>query len=290
MNEDENMICDGCGDERPAAPSIARTKPSVGLDVADDEELQTDSGTSPNDDLEADRTDEKEDLAKSSEPPTILDKGNEDNENEDYESPNVITKPSASSSTSVEEDEETPPTRLDNQYEDFEPPKAITAPPAKLSTRVEDEETPPTRLDNQYEDFEPPKAITAPPAKLSTRVEDEETPNLSFTSQRLYMVFVNTPAQSLVKSRVAIEFDVFPVISIGRNPENVVVVPDQEVSRKHARLSLEGGKVILKDLQSANGTFVYDGKQFQRVNGSVEIKPNTILKFGSGTIVRLINE
>jgi pSer/pThr/pTyr-binding forkhead associated (FHA) protein len=145
-------------------------------------------------------------------------------------------------------------------------------------------------LDNQYEDFEPPKAITAPPAKLSTRVEDEETPNLSFTSQRLYMVFVNTPAQSLVKSRVAIEFDVFPVISIGRNPENVVVVPDQEVSRKHARLSLEGGKVILKDLQSANGTFVYDGKQFQRVNGSVEIKPNTILKFGSGTIVRLINE
>jgi len=256
MNEDENMICDGCGDERPAAPSIARTKPSVGLDVADDEELQTDSDTSPNDDLEADRTDEKEDLAKSSELPTILDKGNEDNENEDYESPNVITKPSASSSTSVEEDEETPP----------------------------------TRLDNQYEDFEPPKAITAPPAKLSTRVEDEETPNLSFTSQRLYMVFVNTPAQSLIKSRVAIEFDVFPVISIGRNPENVVVVPDQEVSRKHAQLSMEGGKVILKDLQSANGTFVYDGKQFQRVNGSVEIKPNTILKFGSGTIVRLINE
>src|SRR2546421_6014333 len=184
-----------------------------------------------------------------------------------------------------------PPTKLDNENEDYEPPTAVTTPlPTPPITVEEDEETPPIRLDNQYEDFEPPKVITAPLPRSSTRVEDEETPNLSFTSQRLYMVFVNTPAQSLIKSRVAIEFDVFPVISIGRNPENVVVVPDQEVSRKHAQLSLEAGKVILKDLQSANGTFVYDGKQFQRVNGSVEIKPNTILKFGSGTIVRLINE
>jgi len=251
MNEDENMICDGCGDERPAAPSIARTKPSIGLDVADEEELQSDSDSSPDDKLEADDTDEKEDLVESPEPPTKL-----DNENEDYESPTAVTTPLPTPSITVEEDEETPP----------------------------------IRLDNQYEDFEPPKVITAPLPRSSTRVEDEETPNLSFTSQHLYMVFVNTPAQSLIKSRVAIEFDVFPVISIGRNPENVVVVPDQEVSRKHAQLSLEGGKVILKDLQSANGTFVYDGKQFQRVNGSVEIKPNTILKFGSGTIVRLINE
>src|SRR5213593_1760668 len=216
MNEDENMICDGCGDERPAAPSIARTKPNFGPDTVEEEELQSNSDSSLDDKLEADDTDEKEDLVESPEPPT--------------------------------------------------------------------------KLDNENEDFEPPTAITTALPRSSTRVEDEETPNLSFTSQRLYMVFVNTPAQSLIKSRVAIEFDVFPVISIGRNPENVVVVPDQEVSRKHAQLSLEGGKVILKDLQSANGTFVYDGKQFQRVNGSVEIKPNTILKFGSGTIVRLINE
>jgi len=251
MNEDENMVCDGCGDERPATSSTARTEPIVGLDSVEEEELQTVSDSSPNSKLEADDKDEKEDMTQSPEPPTRL-----DNETDDYESPNVITTPSARLSTDVEEAEETPP----------------------------------TKLDNQYEDFEPPKVITAPLPRSSTRVEDEEPPNLSFTSQRLYMVFVNTPAQSLIKSRVAIEFDVFPVISIGRNPENVVVVPDQEVSRKHAQLSLEGGKVTLKDLQSANGTFVYDGKQFQRVNGSVEIKPNTILKFGSGTIVRLINE
>src|SRR5712664_2419419 len=106
MNEDENMVCDGCGDERPAAPSIARTKPNVGLDTAEEEDLQTYSDSSPNDNLEADDTDEKEDLTRSPEPTPTL-----DNENEDYESPNVVTTPSAMSTTSVEEDEDKPPNR-----------------------------------------------------------------------------------------------------------------------------------------------------------------------------------
>lgn len=229
MNEDENMVCDGCGDERPAVPVSQGTKPSFDLGSGGPEaetetdELQIDSYSPPDDKLEADDSAEKDDLVGEPEPPAKL-----DTENEDYESPTIASGP-----------------------------PILSATPAPAPTNIH---------------------------------EDEETPSLSFTSQRLYMVFVNTPAQSLVKSRVAIEFDVFQVISIGRNPENVIVVPDQEVSRKHAQLSLEGGKVVLKDLQSANGTFVYDGKLFQRVNGSVEVKPNTILKFGSGTIVRLVNE
>jgi predicted component of type VI protein secretion system len=235
MNEDENMVCDGCGDERPAAPATKAAEPSFDFEAKDAEvetetdDLQIDSDSPPDDKLEADDSDEKDDLTAQPEPPAKL-----DTENEDYESPTIVS---------------TPP--------------IVSAPPV----------------------------VSAPLVRAPANIEeDEETPSLSFTSERLYMVFVNTPAQSLVKSRVAIEFDVFPVISIGRNPENVIVVPDQEVSRKHAQMSLEGGKVILKDLQSANGTFVYDGKQFQRVSGSVEVKPNTILKFGSGTIVRLVNE
>ncbi|HZD12058.1 MAG TPA: FHA domain-containing protein, partial [Candidatus Binatus sp.] len=165
--------------------------------------------------------------------------------------------------------------------------------------------------EKESEDFEASTVITSPLSSGSvssnttssstvavSSAEEEDSQDeaslgpsdLSLTSRRLYLVFVNTPAQSLVKSRVGIEFDVFKTVSIGRNPENVVVVPDQEVSRKHAELTLERGKVMLRDLKSANGTFVYDGKQFQRVNGSVEVKPNNILKFGSGTIVRLVSE
>jgi len=107
---------------------------------------------------------------------------------------------------------------------------------------------------------------------------------------RYYMVFVNTPAQSLIKSKVPIEFDDFPVVSIGRSPENVVVIPDQEVSRKHAELTMNGAKLMLKDLNSKNGTFLYNGKEFQQVHDSVEVKPNSIVKFGTGTIVRLTSE
>ncbi len=104
---------------------------------------------------------------------------------------------------------------------------------------------------------------------------------------RYYLIFVNTPAQSLIKSKVQIDFDDFPIISLGRSPENVVVIPDQEVSRKHAELSIAGGKVVLKDLKSKNGTYLYNGKEFQQVSDSVEVKPNSLLKFGTGTIVRL---
>ena len=85
-------------------------------------------------------------------------------------------------------------------------------------------------------------------------------------------------------------FDDHPVITIGRGPGNIVVVPDQEVSRNHASLSFDGDKLLLTDLKSSNGTFVYDGKGFQRVSDSVEVGPDSVLKFGTGTVVRLVCE
>ncbi len=112
----------------------------------------------------------------------------------------------------------------------------------------------------------------------------------STTGQHFSIVFVNSPASSLIKSRVSIDFDDFPTVTIGRSPENVVVVPDQEVSRKHAELTLDGESVMLKDLNSSNGTFLYNGKEFERVSDSVEVKPNSIIKFGTGTIVRLVTD
>src|SRR6266702_459935 len=73
-----------------------------------------------------------------------------------------------------------------------------------------------------------------------------------------------------------------------KNPEPPL--PDQEVSRKHAELTMDGAKLMLKDLNSKNGTFLYNGKEFQQVHDSVEVKPNSIVKFGTGTIVRLTSE
>jgi pSer/pThr/pTyr-binding forkhead associated (FHA) protein len=54
-------------------------------------------------------------------------------------------------------------------------------------------------------------------------------------------------------------------IYIGRDITNDIVINDAEVSRKHARLTLQTGGYLLEDLGSTNGTFV-DGK---RVTGPV---------------------
>jgi hypothetical protein len=104
------------------------------------------------------------------------------------------------------------------------------------------------------------------------------------------LVFVNTPAQSLMKSKVRVDFETFPTVAVGRDAENVVVIPDTEVSRSHAELSLDGNRVMLKDKGSTNGTYLFDGKEFQKINGTVEVKPNTMIKFGNNTIVKLTCE
>jgi hypothetical protein len=46
------------------------------------------------------------------------------------------------------------------------------------------------------------------------------------------------------------------VLIIGRDSGCDIVIPDRQVSRFHARLSLEGDKAILEDLSSKNGIFI----------------------------------
>jgi ABC-type multidrug transport system ATPase subunit/pSer/pThr/pTyr-binding forkhead associated (FHA) protein len=46
------------------------------------------------------------------------------------------------------------------------------------------------------------------------------------------------------------------VISIGRTPDNKIVVPHPQVSSRHAQIVTQGGQIFLEDLRSANGTYV----------------------------------
>jgi pSer/pThr/pTyr-binding forkhead associated (FHA) protein len=46
------------------------------------------------------------------------------------------------------------------------------------------------------------------------------------------------------------------IMSVGRSRDNDVVIENLSVSRNHARIRRQGGKYILTDLNSANGTFV----------------------------------
>ncbi len=204
-------------------------------------------------------------------------------------------KPPAPKNTENDvQDFEIPETKTLNAEATPEPSSMLTEPDEIKEEAAEEVEEPTVEepAEEQAQPTEPPEEEAAPTAEpeAPSRLEPFTTTPPTTGQGHYYFVFVNSPATTLVKSKVSIDFDTFPTISIGRSPENVIVLPDQEVSRKHAELTMEGDKLMLKDLKSKNGTYLYDGKKFQQVSDSVEVKPNSVVKFGTGTIVRLTGE
>lgn len=65
-------------------------------------------------------------------------------------------------------------------------------------------------------------------------------------------------------------------LTIGREPSNEIPINDAEISRKHARLSVQGDNYVIEDLGSTNGTFVNG----QRLMGPHVLKPGEIVSFG----------
>jgi hypothetical protein len=68
---------------------------------------------------------------------------------------------------------------------------------------------------------------------------------------------------------------------IGRDSSNSVTINDAEISRKHSRLSFQGGKYVLEDLGSTNGTFVNG----QRLAGPVVLKPGDVVSLGEQIVL-----
>jgi len=58
------------------------------------------------------------------------------------------------------------------------------------------------------------------------------------------------------EGRVLKEFAVGPMTTIGRLPDNTVVIENPAVSGHHARIVPDGDGLVLEDLESTNGTFV----------------------------------
>src|SRR5512137_2168819 len=73
---------------------------------------------------------------------------------------------------------------------------------------------------------------------------------------------------------------VFPmegdVLTIGREAENGIVINDAEVSRKHTQFVFQGGKYIITDLGSTNGTFVNG----ERLTGQHVLVPGEVISLG----------
>ncbi len=259
MNEDFRKLCDGCGDPRPAVRG--RSKKSDKESLAGPDEPAEEPSVKP--------------AKKATKTPRAKKTG--------------TRKKSTVKKAKTEEAQTPEPERREQEKLELVSPEPVS--PEPFSFEPEKLEPPAAP-----EEFKPSFVLTGPASGPSNETFTAPEPILSpepivsTSGQHYYIVFVSTPASSLVKSRVSIDFDDFPTVSIGRSPENVVVIPDQEVSRKHAQLTLNGNRILLKDLNSSNGTFLYDGKEFQRVSDSVEVKPNNVLKFGTGTIVKLVSE
>ena len=82
---------------------------------------------------------------------------------------------------------------------------------------------------------------------------DITLPNIDMSSQdsgRAELTIVRGPSTG---ERFILDI---PEVSIGRDPNCEVFLNDRTVSRRHAHLSIQGGRAIIEDLGSLNGTWV----------------------------------
>ena len=70
-------------------------------------------------------------------------------------------------------------------------------------------------------------------------------------------------------------------IDVGRDSTNEIVINDAEISRRHARLTFQGGKYVLEDLGSTNGTFVNG----QLLAGPRVLKAGEVVSFGEQIVM-----
>lgn len=78
---------------------------------------------------------------------------------------------------------------------------------------------------------------------------------------------------------------VFPInkgeMHIGRDISNEIVINDAEVSRKHVRVVIQAGEVMIEDLGSTNGTFANE----QRLSGPYTLVPGDTLQLGEHVVL-----
>ncbi|HZS94433.1 MAG TPA: DHA2 family efflux MFS transporter permease subunit [Chloroflexota bacterium] len=101
--------------------------------------------------------------------------------------------------------------------------------------------------------------VNGRPIHEPTILHDMDTVILGETAVRLRIDFERARPR-LIRAQDGMEFPVVHRLLIGRAPDNDIAVIDPAASRRHAEVRVEGGVVVLHDLESLNGT---------RVNGNL---------------------
>ncbi len=85
-------------------------------------------------------------------------------------------------------------------------------------------------------------------------IQEGEEPYLPENKE--YVLYITRGAKQGFKYKIE-----KPVVVIGRFNVDLII-PDRQVSRKHAAIEVYGDKVIIRDLQSTNGTFINGERVF----------------------------
>src|SRR5579872_7420386 len=64
--------------------------------------------------------------------------------------------------------------------------------------------------------------------------------------------------------------------TIGRVEDNTFQIAQPSISSHHAEVLLRGSEVVIKDLNSTNGTFINN----QQITGEAVLKPGQVLRLG----------
>src|SRR3954451_5466525 len=64
--------------------------------------------------------------------------------------------------------------------------------------------------------------------------------------------------------------------TIGRVDDNSFPIPEASISSHHCEVLLRGSEVVIKDLNSTNGTFING----QQITGEGVLKPGQVVRFG----------
>ncbi len=98
--------------------------------------------------------------------------------------------------------------------------------------------------------------------------------------------FLQVPVHELCGVELFVDIDAVREVSIGRSPENIIVIPDPTVSRRHAAIVKNGESVVIKDLGSKNGTYVQEGGVFNKIS-EYHVRSSVIVRLGYYTVLEV---
>ncbi|MGC8542438.1 MAG: FHA domain-containing protein [Vulcanisaeta sp.] len=103
---------------------------------------------------------------------------------------------------------------------------------------------------------------------------------------KLELTFIESPRDFMKDFKVVFDLSIIKEITLGRSPENMVIIPDPTVSRKHAVITVVNNEFLIKDLNSTNGTYVLDGGSFKRVS-EYRFNSEVVVRLGYYTVIKL---